>query len=208
MNKLAILGASGHGKVIADAALAAGWKDVIFFDDDFPQKKTNGAWPIVGITQDLLASHKSYGGVVVGIGECATRWNKHCLLKKGGAKIVSIIHPHACVSSFAQIGAGSVVFAGAVINVGSVLGEACIVNTGATVDHDVVLTEAVHVAPNVSISGNVNVGARSWIGVGAVVRQSITIGSDVMVGAGAIVVKDIPDNIAVIGNPARIYERG
>mgnify|MGYP000002683585 CR=1 FL=1 len=54
MNNLAILGASGHGKVIADSAESVGWKNIVFYDDAWPKDKTNGIWPVIGNTKNLI----------------------------------------------------------------------------------------------------------------------------------------------------------
>ena len=200
--QLAILGASGHGKVIADTATAVGWQRIVFFDDAWPQVKRNGIWEVVGDTKELLRRMDEFDGVIVGIGNCEVRRMKHELLRAAGACLVTIIHPRAWISPGSRIGPGSVVMAGAVINVDTSIGEAGIVNTGATVDHDCVLADAVHISPGAHLSGNVLVGSQSWIGVGAVVRQGIKIGSSVMVGAGAVVVKPVTDSTTVVGNPA------
>ena len=203
MKCLALLGASGHGKVVADAALAAGWQDVVFFDDAWPGVSLNGHWPVVGNTAALLDRLQEFNGVLVSIGNCAVRWQKQQTLRAVDAHIVTVVHPHACVSSFARLGAGTVVMAGAVVNVDAVVGESSIINTGATVDHDAILANAVHISPGAHLSGNVVVGACSWIGVGAVVRQGSRIGAGVIVGAGAVVVTAVADGLTVVGNPAR-----
>jgi sugar O-acyltransferase (sialic acid O-acetyltransferase NeuD family) len=203
MERLAILGASGHGKVVAEIALASGWDEVFFFDDAWPGKSFNGTWPISGSTSELLKRLDEFRGVVVGIGECSTRWRKHQELRHAGAPLVNLQHPFAWVSPSATLGAGTVVMAGAVVNADARIGEACIVNTGATVDHDCILDDAVHVCPGAHLSGQVRVGRESWIGVGAVVRQDVEIGCRVMVGAGAAVIAHAPDGVVLVGTPAR-----
>jgi len=201
--RLAILGASGHGKVIADIALLLGYTDVVFFDDAWPSKSRIGRWSVIGTTEILLGSVTDFDAVIVGIGDNRIRLEKHALLAISGAPFVTLVHPAAVVSNFAQIGTGSVICAGAIVNVDAVLGAAVIVNTGATVDHDCRLADGVHIAPGAHLSGDVHVGANSWIGVGASVKQGIHIGPDVTIGAGAVVISDIPDGVTVVGNPAR-----
>jgi sugar O-acyltransferase (sialic acid O-acetyltransferase NeuD family) len=203
MRRLALLGASGHGKVVADLAKLVGWQSVQFFDDAWPCFSGNGHWPVVGDTAALLGQLGQFDGVLVTIGQCATRWQKQEALRTAGARIVSLVHPRACVSGLAKVGNGSVVMAGAVINVDALLGEACIINTGATVDHDCQLAHAVHISPGAHLSGDVRVGACSWVGVGAAVRQGVRIGANVLVGAGAVVVKPVGDGLTVTGCPAR-----
>lgn len=203
MKRLALLGASGHGKVVADAALASGWESVVFFDDAWPAVEKNGIWPVVGDTNALLSRLEAFDGIAVAIGHCATRLAKHQQLHQAGARMVTIVHPKAIIGSGVKIGVGSVLMAGAIINVDSTVGDACIINTGATVDHDAYLADGVHICPGAHLAGNVCVGVGSWVGIGAVVRQSLTIGSSVTVGAGAVVVKPVADGDTVIGNPAR-----
>lgn len=206
MKQLALLGASGHGKVVADAALAAGWQVVAFFDDAWPGVSRNGRWPVLGSTAALLERLSEFDGVFVTIGSCAVRWQKQQALQAAGAHLVTVVHPHACVSQFARLGAGTVVMGGAVVNADAVVGEAGIVNTGATVDHDCTLAHAVHISPGAHLSGDVAVGPCSWVGVGAAVRHGIRIGAGVIVGAGAVVVQSVADGLTVIGNPARVME--
>lgn len=203
MKRLAILGASGHGRVVADAAELAGWREVCFFDDAVPKNKTHGPWPVLGTTDELLTQVASWDGVVVAIGNNEIRLAKMEQLQVAGAPLSSIIHPSAVVSRYVQLGKGCVVFAGACINAGAVLGDGVIINTACSIDHDCQLGAGVHVSPGAHLAGGVRVGRASWIGIGAVVRQQISIGSGVVVGAGAAVVDDLPDDLCAVGVPAR-----
>lgn len=207
MKRLAILGASGHGKVVADIALWLGWDSVVFFDDAWPSISNNGHWLVEGDTETLVSRKNQFDGVIVAIGHCRTRLKLQTQLESSGCRIATLAHPSACVSRFATIGAGSVVMPGAVINTDAVIGRACIINSGATVDHDDVLADGVHIAPGANVSGNVSVGACSWIGVGAAIKQGISIGADVTVGAGSVVVKDVAGGLTVVGNPAKPLDK-
>ncbi len=201
--RLAILGAGGHGRVVADAALLAGWNEIHFFDAAWPQRKENSHWPIVGNSQSLIDQLEQYEGVIVAIGDNQIRWEEHTKLVNKNAKLVSIIHPSAQLSPYAAIGCGTVVLAKAVINIDAKIGDACIVNTGSTIDHDCIVEHAVHVCPGVNVSGGVSVGFGVWIGVGVSIKQGVSIGRKSMVGAGAVVIADVLDCLTVVGNPAK-----
>lgn len=203
MKRLALLGASGHGKVVADVALAEGWDEVVFFDDVWPPRSHNGPWPVVGNSPALLTRLHEFHGVVVSIGDCVVRWSKHLELRAAGAPLVTLVHPRATVSSYASLGLGSVVMAGAVVNIDSHIGQAAIINTGATVDHDCNLADGVHVCPGAHLSGNVRVGPCTMVGVGVAIKQGVVIGDQTIIGAGAVLVCDVGDRVVVAGNPAR-----
>ena len=204
MSHLAILGAGGHGKVVADtASLDPKWQTISFFDDAWPFSFTGSPWPLVGDTNNLLDKLLYFDGVIVAIGDNNLRQKKHELLVKHQASLAVIIHPTAYVSPNAHVGLGSVIFSHSVINIDAKIGYSGIVNTGATIDHDCELADYVHISPGVNLSGGVHVGVRSWIGVGSAVRQGISIGMDAVVGAGAAVVEHVADKQTVVGVPAK-----
>lgn len=204
MKRLAVLGASGHGKVVADTAQCCGWDEVDFFDDAWPGRTSNGNWLVVGDSATMYARLQNYQGVIVAIGNNVVRQAKLAALIDAAAPVVSLIHPAAVISRYASLGPGSVAFAGAVVNADAKIGFGAILNTGSSVDHDCVLGDTVHVSPGARLAGAVSVGERSWIGIGACVRQLIRIGSDVVVGAGAAVVNDVSDGVVVAGVPAKV----
>jgi sugar O-acyltransferase (sialic acid O-acetyltransferase NeuD family) len=201
MSKLAIFGAGGHSKVVADTALCSGWQILSFFEDGYPNPNQQR---VIGDYSDLIRTALIFNAVIVAIGNNAVRAKIASQLSAINIPLATLIHPAATISSSAKIGAGSVVFAGAVINADSVIGDNCIINTHATIEHDCVLATDVHVSPGVTLGGGVRIGKLSWIGIGATVRHGITIGEGVIVAAGAVVVKDIPDNCLVAGVPATI----
>jgi sugar O-acyltransferase (sialic acid O-acetyltransferase NeuD family) len=200
---LAIMGASGHGKVVAEAALAAGWGAVEFYDRAWPSKRQVGHWMIMGDDAALVGALARLDGVVVAVGNNRIRQLLLTQLHQARAKVATVLHPVACVSMSACIGPGSVVMAGAVVNAEAVVGSGAILNTACSVDHDCVLGDAVHISPGAHLAGDVHVGDCSWIGIGASVRQGVRIGSGVVVGAGAVVVSDVRDGLTVVGVPAR-----
>lgn len=207
MKRLAVLGAGGHGHVVADTAQAAGWDAVTLFDDQWPDAKPAGPWPIEGNAGRLIERLSDFDGAIVAIGHCASRWALHERLRAVGARLVTIVHPSARVSPHARLGPGTVVMAGTVLQFGARIGEAAIVNTGATVDHDCEIGDAVHLCPGTHLGGRVHVGRLSWVGIGSSIRQGIHVGESVTIGAGAAVVDDLPDGVTAVGVPARPLAR-
>lgn len=202
MKRLAIVGAGGHGLVVADAAQMCGWEHIEFFDDAWPHKTSNGVWPVQGRLENLYEQVQGYDGVVVAIGTNTIRAQTQVKLRDIGAPIVTIVHPSAIISKYARVGTGCVVFAGAVVNASAVVGDGVILNTSCSVDHDCVLADYVHISPGAHIAGDVRIGLNSWVGIGASVRQGISIGRHAVIGAGAVVIANVVDGQCVVGVPA------
>ncbi|RPF00116.1 acetyltransferase [Vibrio crassostreae] len=202
MKSCAILGASGHGKVIAEIAELNGYQNIVFFDDRWPSLKSVKHWSVSGDTSTLLSNVKEYDLTVVAIGHNATRCAKQRELSSAGANFDVLAHPSSVISKYANIGIGSVVMANAVVSSFSYLGMSCIINTGSTVDHDCKLAEGVHISPGVNLAGGVEVGKNTWIGIGSQIKQLVVIGCDSVVGAGSTVINNVPNFKTVVGSPA------
>lgn len=199
---LAIVGASGHGKVVADLAESLGFT-VYFYDDAYPSKTHIEHWPIYGSCTDLIAlNNVNNKHVVVAIGNNEIRQQKIQLLQQNNFNLIALIHPSAVISQYATIAHGSVVFSGAIINAFASVGIGCIVNTSAIIEHDCVIGDFTHICPNVALAGGVTIGSRSWVGIGSQVKQLATIGNNCLIGAGSTVLKNIPDNVTAFGSPA------
>lgn len=208
MKVLAIIGAGGHGCVVADAARCAGdWSRIEFIDERWPCLLEHAGCPVAGDLEHLRRTIASAGPrvveLVVAIGDNPTRLALTREFAGVGITLATVVHPSAVVSASATIGGGSVVLARAVVNPGSVIGTACIVNTGALVDHDARIADGVHVSPGAALAGNVTIGEGAWVGIGSCVIQGVKIGNRAMVGAGSVVIRDVAPATVVAGCPAR-----
>lgn len=214
-----ILGAGGHGRVVADAAAAGGrYGEIVFFDDDASLGPKIGRWALRGDSRAFAAAGPagvpgpagavgaaSAGAIErhIGIGDNVRREHLARRCESLGLLLATVVHPAAVVSVDAALAPGCFVAAGAVVAPGAELGAATIVNHGASIDHDGRIGRAVHVGPGAHLGGNVAVGDLAWVGLGAAVRHGARIGARAMVGAGAVVVADVADDARVVGNPAR-----
>ncbi len=133
------------------------------------------------------------------------RVNLHNKLSSIGLSPSNIIHPTACISDDSDIGFGTQIHAGTIIETEVKLGLQCIINTKASVDHECVIKNGVEIGPGATLCGNIVVEENSWVGAGATILPRIHIGRNVIVGAGAVVTKDIPDNTTVVGVPAKPF---
>lgn len=195
-----IIGASGHGKVIADIIVTS--KDIVegFLDDadDVQGKKIIG-FPVLGKTADYV-NYKDCE-FVIAIGNPYIRER---IANELPVKWYTAIHPTAVISSLdVEIGEGTVVMANAVVNPSAKIGKHCIINTGAIVEHDNILEDYVHLSPNVTLAGIVKVGKSTHIGAGSCTKQVLNIASDCVIGAGSVIVKDITESGTYVGVPAR-----
>lgn len=208
MNRtLVIIGAGGHGKVVADVAQQTSYKDNVCFLDDDGGLTECGGFPVVGRSREADA-YIEKADVFVAVGNPATRQTMLEHLRRKGASVPVLCHPKAVIGNDVKIGEGTVVMAGAVINPGSIVGRGCIINTCASVDHDCQVGDYVHVSVGAHLAGTIRIGERTWIGVGAVVSNNIVISRDCMIGAGAVVIKDIRQPGTYIGVPARGLHKG
>jgi len=205
IERLAIIGASGHGKVIADIARACDISDIVFYDDRWQELGQHYGCSVIGSVDDAFAhAVTQYDAAIVAIGNAKIR---STIQKKLQNVATTLIHPSALVSPTVQLGQGTVVMPNAVVNADTIIGDGVIINTGALIEHDCKVGDYSHICPNASVAGGVSVGVQSWIGIGSSVIQLITVGSDVTVGAGSVVIRDIPDRQTVVGNPAKLLKR-
>ena len=186
MNRLIIIGAGGHGKVVADIAAKIGYTDICFADDH--AKGQCLGFPILGGTAHLEAWNDGATDFVIGIGNNAVRKK---IAEEYDINWVRLVHPSAQIGLRASIGRGTVVMAGAVINACAGVGEHCIINTRAVVEHDDRIGNYVHLSPGVTLSGTVTVGECTWLGTGTSVINNVDICANVTVGVGSVVIRSI-----------------
>ncbi len=205
--KLLIVGAGGHGRVVADAASASEeWDRIAFIDSNYPKLQSSGGIPVINDLSMKSITPEDWPYLIVAVGNNKIRADLIREFESKNYTITTVAHPSAQISPNANIEAGTVCLANSVVNAGATIGKGVIINTSASVDHDCVIGEAAHVSPGVNIAGNVTIGARSWIGIGSAIINNCTIGKDAVVGAGSVVVSNIPDSVTAFGVPAKVVE--
>lgn len=199
MKQLVIIGASGHGKVVADIARLNGYTDISFLDDDENITECGG-YKVVGPSCDYI---KYNCDLFVAIGNSKIREEFQNKLAASRKCVPTLIHPSSVIAENVSIGSGSVIVAGAIINPCVKIGKGSIINTSASIDHDCQLGDYVHISVGSHLAGSVIVGNHTWVGIGASIINNLNICDDCFIGAGATVVKSIKTAGTYIGIPAR-----
>lgn len=204
------VGAGGHAKVMIETIGLAGLVEIIGLVD-----KRDEMWgtKVGGVTvlggDDLLSELHARGitHAFIGVGsahDMRPRRNLYQMVKNLGFEVVSAIDPRSMISSTALLGDALTVFAGALINAGAIIGDDVIVNSGVIVEHDCIIGDHVHIATGAKLASSVRVEDEVHVGVGACVRQGVKIGRGSIIGAGAVLIKDVPEEVVVVGVPGRI----
>ncbi len=206
--QLLIIGARGHARSVVDVVEAEARYRIAGLIDSFQPAGTESlGYRILGAEADVPALCERHGiaALFVAIGDNFQRLAMMARLRTAapGIEYATCIHPQACVSPAATLGAGTVMMPGAIVMGGSTVGEGCVLNTGSSLDHDCVMEDGATLAPGARTGGYVHLGRRSYIGMGAVIVPRRCIGADTLIGAGSVVLGDIPAGWTAFGSPCR-----
>lgn len=213
MKKIIIWGATGQLIVLEEFLLSIGFEIISIFDNNediispFPEiplyHKEEGfqQWRTETFANNINCL------VAIGGSNGKDRIEIQKFLEKEGINPIIAIHPTAFIASSVKIGKGSQILANSSICAKTKLGLATIINTSASVDHECNIGQGVHIGPGATLAGCVTIDDYSFVGTGAIILPRIKIGKNVIIGAGAVVTKNIPDNVIVYGNPAKIIRR-
>jgi len=212
MRDIVIWGASGQAKVLNEALIGTDYRVVALVDNKKMPSLFDGI-PILrgekGLVHWLKRRGKSndlFCAVAVGGALGSDRLELANLLKEKGLSIITIVHRTAFVAEDVVCGEGCQILANATVSTNSQIGHGVIVNTASSVDHDCVIGNGVHIAPGARLAGDITIGDYVFVGTGAIILPHLKIGKNSIIGAGAVVTKDIPENVTVYGNPARIVK--
>lgn len=203
-----LLGYSGHGLVVTEAAMLSNL-NVISYADKKASNLTSFQLEYWGTETSVgFKGWKKNIKFIHGVGNNNLRSKIAEFIRSRGGVFETVIHPRALVSESADIGAGTFIAGSAVINPMVSVGVDSIINTAASIDHECTIGDSSHIAPNSVLCGNVEVGSKAFIGAGSTILPGVKIGANAIVGAGSTVISNVDANCVVVGNPARIIQSG
>ncbi|MFM8950205.1 MAG: acetyltransferase [Bacteroidota bacterium] len=209
IQRVIIVGSSGHAKVLVDIFEKAGGFEILGFIDSYRAKgeKTLG-YEVLGSEDDIsfILAENSGCKVFIAIGDNWTRKLIYDRLKSSipSVEFATAVHPSAQIGKDVNIGNGVAIMAGAVINSCTEVGDFAIINTNASLDHDCKMDAFSSLAPGVTTGGGVTIGAFSAIGIGANISHRICIGSHTVIGAGSLLLESCADQFLLFGVPAKV----
>lgn len=210
--KLFIYCAGGFGNETVDLAkrinaITNSWDEICFIDDDL--NKGPELYGLKVFTFDKVISAYEVDSFEVSIanGEPFIREDIYRRLINAGVKMTNLIDSTAIISPSVRLGASVILPSRCFVSSSAIIDDNVALNTNSLIGHDVRVGRNSVISSAVNIAGNCVIGENVYIGMGAQIKQGVTIGSGSIIGMGSIVYNDIPDNVVVLGNPARIVKK-
>ena len=166
--RLLIYGSSDFAPTVIELVRACGHEAVGLVDDTRPGPE------ILGSLEQVTRSHRpgDYGiALAIGYKNLAGRWLAWLRACEAGYEAPALVHPRAYVADSAYVGAGSMVMAGAVVDVRATVGEVAVLWPGVCVNHDTSIGANCFLSPNATLCGFVHLGANSFVGAGAAIAD-------------------------------------
>ena len=200
---LGIYGSGGAGKIVKDIAVEQNqWEEVVFIDDTVSADVYKGVrrMPFSILCEEFRVNEIE---IIIALGEPKYKIMIYDKIKKAGYNLGNVIHRTALVSKEAVLGKGVFINAGAVISADAVIEDNVSIEEYSIVSHESIVHAHAQISAFVMISGHCEVGEGTYIGVNVPVKEKVKIGAHSVVGMGSVVLRDIPDGVTAMGNPAK-----
>jgi len=201
-----IIGYSGHAHTGVDILTACGYTVTAYCDNE-PKEQNPFNLTYLGPEMAVLDKLKEYD-YFIGVG------NNNLLRRKIYEAVspilgepVNAIHPSAVLSPSVQLSHGHFISANVSINAVTILGKTAVCNTGSVIEHGCIIGDFTFIAPGAVLNGDVEIGDNTFVGANAVIKQGVRVGKNVIIGAGAVIIKDVPDDVTIVGNPGHIIKQ-
>ncbi len=201
MKDLLILGTGVHALEMVEIVervnrVTPTWKLIGYITTDEKQVGLSlNSTPVVGTPADLLRHPAA------NLAPTFNEWR--CMGDLPMERMASLIDPSAFVSRTAIIGRGCVLYPHCYVGLSARIEDFVFCLSGSVINHDDVIKRGSTLSSGVQLAGCVKIEPDCYLGQACTIRQSLTIGRHSLIGMGAVVVKDVPPDSVMAGNPAR-----
>lgn len=209
--KLLVYCAGGLGREYIDVAKRVNavehrWTEMAFIDDDQQHDREYYGHHVYAF-EEVCEFDKSECEFLVANGNPELRCKLFEKMKNVGFNGAIVVDPNACVSPSATLKEGTLISAHTLVSSLAVMEENTLLLPCSVIGHDTVIGAHSFVCCNTAIGGITKVGKRVYIGENAPVKELLTIGDDSIISMGAVIMRDVPDNVIMFGNPARAMRK-
>ena len=209
MKKIILIGGGNHAHYTIDILERVGNYEIVGIIDSVCEIGSERfGYKVIGRQENIvnIAKHYNINSGIISVGD---NWSRKLIYNQiisliPDFEFVNAIHPSVIIGNNVKIGKGIIAMAGCIFNPKSVIGDFCFFATGAQVEHDCVFNDFSSMSAGSITGGFVKVGKYSAITLGVTVIDRVQIGENSVVGSGSLVLKDIPDNVLVYGNPCKV----
>ena len=209
MKNIVLIGGGNQAHYTIDIITKEGKYNIVGIIDSIHEIGTyRFGYKILGRQEDIVEIFKQYNliGGIITIGDNWVRYNisNQILELIPNFHFINAIHPSVIIGDNVNLGYGITAMAGVIFNPKSVIGNFTFFATGAQIEHDCIINNFASVSAGTILGGHVKLGKFSALTLGVTVLDRLEIGENTVVGAGSLVLKSLPDNVLVYGNPSKI----
>lgn len=208
-NKLIIIGAGDVGGFVAKHIKDFGQYDILGFLDDDTEKQGKEFCDL-NVLGKIDFLDQLNGTICVALA-IANPSAKAVILKKlkskNGLVFPSFIHPRAWLGNDVTVGEGVIIYPGVSINYETRIEDFTTINMNSAIGHNCMLGRYSTLSPGVNLGGFTSIGQGSFVGIGASTIQGVRIGAKATVGGMTMILKNVPDQVTIVGNPSRIIRK-
>jgi len=190
MKKIILIGGGGHARSCIDVIEQENKYEIagiLDLKEKIGQKVLNCS--IIACDKDIEKFANKYDFLIT-LGQIespAKRIAIYKKLKELNSNLIKVISPLAYVSKYANIGEGTIVMHGAIVNANAKIGNNCIINTKALVEHDAIVEDHCHVSTGTVINGGAIIKEGSFLGSTSVTKHRATVESYSFIKANSTV---------------------
>ncbi len=201
-----IIGCGGNSKIVIDICECLGYNIIGIFDD-----KYNGSIVKIYKKYNLIGNIENINyyqniNIINSIGDNNVRKNIFEKFCENNLCWINCIHPESRISDSVTIGKGNIICRGAIINADASIGDFNLINTCAIIEHDCKIMNFNHFAPKSTLCGAILIGNLNLFGAGSTIIPCKKIGNNNIIGAMSVIIRNIDNNVMVVGNPGKIIK--